>query len=284
MVEEKNSNENNERDLPRETEQASPDAEKPAKDKTEEERTPEEKRKPLDDGGEPEAGGDQETGGEPEAGGGQETGGGPEAEGEPEEIPAPEPASYLRHLTSTLRLLLIWGVICSVAYPAVLLLAGGAFWGDKAEGGIVRLNGSPVGARLIGQPFSSDIYFHPRPSSKEYDGMNSGSQNLGPYNELLTERVSARLQVLQRRGISIENVPAGWVTESGSALDPHISPAAARLQVEGVSRTTGLSREELERLIEMNTEREFLGLFGQERVNVLMLNLNIQERVGESNE
>ena len=199
-----------------------------------------------------------------------------------EEAPTPESASFILHLSRSLRLLLICIVICSAAYPALLLMAGAVFWSDNARGGIVRLDGKPVGARLIGQSFHSEKFFHPRPSSKGYDGMNSGSQNLGPYNEALAERVSERLNELEQQGISAETVPVGWVTESGSALDPHITPATARLQAPRVSLATGLPKEELETMIERCTEGEFLGFYGQERVNVLILNLNIQKRLGES--
>jgi len=201
---------------------------------------------------------------------------------EPEEIPTPEPEPLLRHLASNLRLLISGILVCTVIYTAVLLLVGKVFWQDRSEGSLVHLDGKPVGAELIGQSFTSAHFFHPRPSSKGYDGMNSGSQNLGPYNEVLTDRVRARLKELEDEGVISETVPVDWVTESGSGLDPHITPAAALVQLPRVSRASGLPQKELEKLIDEHTEGKLLGLFGQERVNVLLLNMNIQKRLGGS--
>lgn len=197
------------------------------------------------------------------------------------EAPIPEPASWKHHMTIALRLLFAGVLLCSVAYPAFVTLVGQTLWSAGAQGSIVELDGEAVGAELIGQPFSSDVFFHPRPSSKGYDGMDSGSQNLGPLNDALTERISQRLQELQEEGIDPARVPVDWVTESGSGLDPHITPAAAHLQIPRVSRATGLSPAALEELIEKHTVGKFMGLFGWERVNVLFLNLDVQTRLGE---
>lgn len=199
-----------------------------------------------------------------------------------EEIPEPESEPLLRHLGSGLRFLIAGILIFAVIYPGVLLLAGKAFWKDKSEGGLIHLDGEPVGAELIGQRFTSGRFFHPRPSSRGYNGMNSGSQNLGPYNQALTVRVAARLEELRREGIAPGDVPAGWVTESGSALDPHITPSAALLQLPRISRASGLPESELKKMIDEHTEGKLMGLYGQERVNVLLLNLDIQKRLGGS--
>ena len=199
-----------------------------------------------------------------------------------EEIPEPESEPLLRHLGSGLRFLIAGILIFAVIYPGVLLLAGKAFWKDKSEGSLIHLDGKPVGAELIGQRFTSGRFFHPRPSSRGYNGMNSGSQNLGPYNQALTVRVAARLEELRREGIAPGDVPAGWVTESGSALDPHITPATALLQLPRISRASGLPESELKKMIDEHTEGKLMGLYGQERVNVLLLNLDIQKRLGGS--
>lgn len=197
------------------------------------------------------------------------------------QAPSPQPAPWSQQLIVALRLLIAGILLCSVLYPLLVTLVVQALWPATAHGGIIELDGEAIGAELIGQSFNSDIFFHPRPSSKGYDGMNSGSQNLGPLNELLTERVAERLQDLQERGIDPARVPAAWVTESGSSLDPHIMPAAARLQAPRVSRASGLSPSELEELIAIHTEGKLLGIFGWERVNVLLLNMDVQARIGE---
>lgn len=192
-----------------------------------------------------------------------------------------ETMPWKRQLSVALRLLIVGILLFSVLYPGLVTLVAQTLWSANAQGGIVERDGVAVGAELIGQPFSSDVFFQPRPSSKGYDAMNSGSQNLGPLNEALTERVSSRLEELQEEGIDSARVPVDWVTESGSSLDPHITPAAARLQVPRISQASGLSPATLETLINEYTEGKFLGLFGWERVNVLLLNMDVQTRLGE---
>ncbi len=200
---------------------------------------------------------------------------------EAREIPVPQPVSWRRRISTSLRLLLFFVVVCSAAYPAVLLLAGELFWAEQAGGSIVYLHGRPAGSALIGQPFLSDTFFHPRPSFRGYDGMNSGSQNLGPYNPALTDRVASRLEELEAMGIAGEDVPVGWVTESGSGLDPHITPGAAYLQIPRVSGATGIPEEELESMVREREEGRFAGIFGQARVNVLLLNVDVRQRLEE---
>lgn len=197
------------------------------------------------------------------------------------QTPVAESIPWTRQLTVALRLLLASLLLCSVLYPAFVTLVSQTLWRSNAGGGIVELDREPVGAKLIGQPFNSDAFFHPRPSSKGYDAMDSGSQNLGPLNDALTERVRQRVQELREEGIDPAHVPIEWVTESGSSLDPHITPAAARLQVPRVSRASGLSSTTLNELIAEHTEGKFLGLFGWERVNVLLLNVDVQTHLGE---
>lgn len=111
--------------------------------------------------------------------------------------------------------------------------------------------------------------------------MNSGSANLGPLSEALRERVVGQLNELEEVATG-EDVPAEWLTESGSGLDPHITPRSARLQVPRISRATGVDAGQIMALIERETHGKWLGLFGLERVNVLRLNLELQDLAGES--
>ncbi|MFW5914954.1 MAG: potassium-transporting ATPase subunit C, partial [Planctomycetota bacterium] len=139
---------------------------------------------------------------------------------EDETIPEPESRSLGHHLRTALRLLVAGILVCSVVYTLCVSVIGNVLAGDGARGSMVEFEGRTVGSRLIGQRFNSDAFFHPRPSSKGYDGMDSGSQNLGPLNEELTARVTEQLEELQREGIEPADVPGDWVTESGSSLDP----------------------------------------------------------------
>jgi K+-transporting ATPase ATPase C chain len=207
-----------------------------------------------------------------------------EEQEEKQEIPAPESQSLAEHLGIGLRLFMAAVLLCSVIYSALLLATGNILWEHAVRGGLVEDNGEVVGSELIGQEFASEHFFHPRPSSKGYDTMDSGSENLGPTNEALTRRVRKRLDQLEKSGIKPSQVPAGWITESGSALDPHISPAAANIQIKRVSRATGLSEDTLHELIRKHTHGKLLGLFGQPRVNVLLLNLDVKKAWERSHE
>ncbi|MCF7889876.1 potassium-transporting ATPase subunit C [Candidatus Bipolaricaulota bacterium] len=175
------------------------------------------------------------------------------------------------------RVLLISILLTSVLYVLATTGIGNLAWHGPARGNLVKLNGEVVGSKLIGQSFSSDKFFHPRPSSKNYDAMDSGSANLSPENEKLTRRVTNLLEELEEEGVSPEEVPVSFVTESGSALDPHIVPESAYLQVPRISEATGIDPERLGELIDENTQGKFLGLYGLERVNVLAMNIEIEK-------
>ena len=204
---------------------------------------------------------------------------------EKEEVEGGEEASYpdtdelsvSRLLATGGRTLLISILLTSVLYVLAVTGIGNLAWQGPAQGTLVKLDGEVVGSKLIGQSFSSDKYFHPRPSSKSYDAMDSGSANLSPENEKLTRRATEILEKLKKEGVSPEEVPVSFVTESGSALDPHIVPESAYLQVPRVSEATGIDPERLREMIEGLTQGKFLGLYGQKRVNVLALNTEIEK-------
>ncbi|MCF7875917.1 potassium-transporting ATPase subunit KdpC [Candidatus Bipolaricaulota bacterium] len=204
---------------------------------------------------------------------------------EEEEIEEEEEVSYpdtdelgvSRMLTTGLRMLIISILLTSVLYVLATTGIGNLVWPGSAQGNLVKLDGEVVGSKLIGQSFSSDKYFHPRPSSKNYDGMDSGSANLSPENEKLTQRAKDLLEELEEEGVNPKEVPVSFVTESGSALDPHIVPESAYLQVPRVSEATGMDPERLRELIDENIQGKFLGLYGQKRVNVLTLNMEIEK-------
>lgn len=183
-------------------------------------------------------------------------------------------------ITVSFRLLIVGILMFSLVYP--LALAGvGQIWPEKTRGSIVKHQGEKVGSLLIGQNFISNIYFHSRPSSKDYDGMSSGSANLAPGNPRVEKRVSRQLENLAVEADPGATVPVDMITESGSALDPHISPASAYFQVDRIASVTGISKEKLDDLIERHTRGRLLGIFGQRRVNVLKLNLKIVELMRE---
>lgn len=181
-------------------------------------------------------------------------------------------------LSVSVRLLVVGIFLFALIYP--LLVGGiGQIWGNKLQGSPVEYRGRTVGSRLIGQEFSEPQHFHSRPSSIDYQATDSGSANLGPDNSELSERVENSLQQISKNGSAAEMIPADLVTESGSALDPHISPEAAYVQIPRIADEVGIEVGELERIVEEEVEPRFLGLYGGERVNVLELNLRLEKEV-----
>lgn len=182
----------------------------------------------------------------------------------------------IRQCWPALRLLFALTLLTGIAYP--LLVTLGAQWlaPDRASGSVVRLGERTVGAEWIGQPFSAERYLWPRPSalSPAYDASSSTGSNLGPLNESLLAAIEARAQAL--RAAHPERTtkpPLELLTASGSGLDPHVSPAAARWQAARIARARELPEPAVLELIERCTEGRSLGWLGEPRVNVLRFNL-----------
>ncbi|WP_380166373.1 potassium-transporting ATPase subunit KdpC [Jannaschia sp. R86511] len=184
-----------------------------------------------------------------------------------------------RQSVAGLRLLLIATLVLGLAYP--LAVHGvGRLVPDRADGSFVELDGRVVGSALIGQSFDDDGWFASRPSAAGdgYDPLASGASNLGPENtELLAAVQQRRADVAQREGVAPADVPADAVTASGSGLDPHISPAYADLQVPRVASRRGLDEVVVRGLVAQSTAGRDLGFLGEERVNVLRLNVSLDE-------
>ncbi|MCL2455360.1 MAG: potassium-transporting ATPase subunit KdpC [Micrococcales bacterium] len=185
--------------------------------------------------------------------------------------------SFARQSAAALRLLVVLTVVLGVAYPLVVLGLG-RLMPDRADGSMLKVDGTVVGSVLIGQAFSGDEWFLPRPSAAGagYDPRASGATNLGPNSPVLLSTVEQRIQeVAEREGVDPSQVPPDAVTASGSGLDPHISPAYAALQVPRVANARGLDEATVRNLaVEATTGRE-LGFLGEPRVNVLRLNASL---------
>jgi K+-transporting ATPase ATPase C chain len=171
-------------------------------------------------------------------------------------------------------------MLLGVLYPLVVTGMAQVLFPDKADGQLLYRDGRLVGSRIIGQPFSSPGYFRSRPSAAGpagYDAAASGGTNLGPTNAALVGAVRERAEAAGRENPGAP-VPIDLVTSSASGLDPHISPAAAAFQVPRVARERGLSEDMVRQAVAAFTEPRDLGLFGEPRVNVLLLNLALDER------
>jgi potassium-transporting ATPase KdpC subunit len=171
-------------------------------------------------------------------------------------------------------------VVFGLVYPLAVTGLGQLFFPAQANGQLIEKDGHIVGSRIIGQPFSSDRYFHPRPSAagNGYDPVapSGGASNLGPTNRQLLDRVKGDVEKLHAENPGAP-IPVDLVTTSGSGLDPDISPAAAEFQIPRVARARSMSPEDLRLLVAKHTEGRQLGLLGEPRVNVLELNLELDE-------
>ncbi len=187
--------------------------------------------------------------------------------------------TLLAETRAALAATVLLAVLCCGLYPLAVWGLAQLLFPYQANGSPVSAGGRIVGSALIGQGFAGPRYFHPRPSmaGQGYDASASGGSNLGPSSKALVEAVKDRAAAYRKENGLAPGapVPADAVTASGSGLDPHISPANARLQAGRVARARGMRPEEVYAMIESRTEGRTLGLFGEPRVNVLLLNLDL---------
>lgn len=181
---------------------------------------------------------------------------------------------------TALLMLATMTVLTGIVYPLAITALAQVAFSHQARGSLVVRDGRAVGSALVGQSFRRPGSFWSRPSATSpipYNAASSGGSNLGPLNPALKAQVEARIGSLRRADSSIGKVPVDLVTASGSGLDPHISPAAAEIQVPRVARARGKSDDEIRRLVALHTEGRQWGLLGEPRVNVLLLNLALDE-------
>ena len=196
------------------------------------------------------------------------------------------PAELLRALRLTIAVFIITGL----GYPLLITGIAQAAFPSQANGSLISKGGMVVGSSLIGQQFSGDTYFHGRPSATvdattgkaaPYTADNSGGSNLGPSNQALTDRVKAAVDDLKKSDeVPADGVPVDLVTTDFSGLDPDISVASAQVQAPRVAKARGMDESKLRALIDRYTRGRDLGVFGEPRVNVLLLNLALDNGEG----
>lgn len=187
----------------------------------------------------------------------------------------------MKNLTTAVLMTIVTTVLLGLIYPLAVTGLAQVIFPDKANGQLIRgSDGTIIGSRLIGQPFSSPGYFRSRPSAAGaagYDAGASSGSNLGPTNRTLIDRVKAGVEALQRDNPG-KPVPVDLVTTSGSGLDPHISPAAAEFQIPRVARERSMDETELRNIVAAHTEGRQFGFLGEPRVNVVELNLDLDQK------
>ncbi len=183
--------------------------------------------------------------------------------------------SFLRQLKAAAILTLALAVLTGIIYPGAVTTVAHLLFARQANGSLVEVDGRVVGSELIGQTFTQPWYFHGRPSAAGagYDATASAGTNKGPTDAKLASAVAARVDSAVAQGAVRGEVPSDLVTASGSGLDPHISPANARLQVARVAGARGIESARVAALVERHIEGRQLGVLGEPRVNVLLLNI-----------
>ena len=181
-----------------------------------------------------------------------------------------------KELILALRFTLITTLVFGLIYPLVVTGLSKLLFPKQAAGSLIEKNGRVVGSKLIGQSFSADKYFHSRPSAagNGYDASASSPSNLAPTNQALIDRVKSDVAKLQQENPGVP-IPTDLVTASGSGLDPEISPAAAEFQIPRIAKARGISLDSLKSLVARHTQARTWGIFGEPRVNVLELNLDL---------
>jgi K+-transporting ATPase ATPase C chain len=184
-----------------------------------------------------------------------------------------------KDLASALRpalvLTILFALLLGLLYPLAMTGLGQLIFPRQANGSLIERDGREIGSELIGQSFTQAGYFRPRPSAAGtgYDGKSSSGSNLGPTSQALVDRVKGDVSTLRGEGVT-GPLPADLVTASGSGLDPHLSPAAALLQVPRIAGARGLAEQQVRAIVEGAIERP-IGFLGEDRVNVLTLNLEL---------
>ena len=175
-------------------------------------------------------------------------------------------------------------LLTGLAYPLAMTGIAQLTMSGKADGSLIQVDGKVVGSSSIGQVWGGKEWFHGRPSAIDYDASTSSGSNLGPNSQELSDLVADRADAILKLegpfnpGLTVADIPVDLLTASASGLDPHISVAAAELQAPRIAQVRGLSLEQVRSLIDDHTEEPTLGFLGEERVNVLELNLALAQK------
>jgi potassium-transporting ATPase KdpC subunit len=186
------------------------------------------------------------------------------------------------HISIALKLLLIMTLLTGIIYPVLMTGIAQISFPEKANGSFIRRDGKIIGSTLIGQKFDSSAYFWSRPSAIDYNPVPSGASNFGPTSRKLFSMVSERRKIFITGNnlTDTASLPGEMLFASASGLDPHTSPDAVRLQINRIVRVRHFNHSQENRLNELilqNTEKRQYGILGEERINIMVLNMGLDE-------
>ncbi|SFT29421.1 potassium-transporting ATPase subunit KdpC [Paenibacillus sp. BC26] len=180
---------------------------------------------------------------------------------------------------TAIRLSVVLMLLCGLIYPLVTTGVAGALFPKQAEGSLIEVNGKVVGSELLAQDFQSSKLFHPRASNAKYDPTATAGSNMAIAYPEYVKAMKEQIDALRKDNPNLTDIPADLVTISGSGFDPDLSPEAAKAQVPRISKETGISEQELNELVDANTTSRQLGIFGEPRVNVTEINMELLKQV-----
>jgi K+-transporting ATPase ATPase C chain len=188
---------------------------------------------------------------------------------------------YVRQIKISILSIVVLSLLTGLLYPLVITAITQTFFPHQANGSLIMKDGKPIGSVLIGQPFDDPRYFWGRLSATNpmpFNAASSSGSNYGPLNPALVKAAQERIRALKEVDpASTAPIPVDLVTSSASGLDPHISPAAALYQVPRIARTRGLPEDAVRQIVQKHTEERWMGILGERRVSVLLLNLELDE-------
>jgi len=192
----------------------------------------------------------------------------------------------MKEIITSIKLFIGFSILLGLVYPLAITGIAQATMKDKANGSLIEIDGKIIGSSLIGQKFDKSEYFNSRPSAVDYNASGSGASNLGPSNKKLMEQVKERIAKCKMQNAKSNlspltshfSLPSDMVLTSASGLDPHISLENAEFQTHRIAKIRGVSETEIKKLVSKNTDHDFIGIWGQDGVNVLKLNIALDKK------
>lgn len=182
----------------------------------------------------------------------------------------------MKEITTAIKAFIIFSILLGLIYPLAITGVAQVAFPKKANGSLIKINEQIVGSSLIGQKFDKPEYFYSRPSAFDYNASGSGASNFGPSSKKFIEQVKTRIGK-RKEETGNRLIPADAVLASASGLDPHISLENAQLQIPRIAKIRNMPETEIKELVNENTDRNFIGIWGQDGVNVLKLNIALDK-------